>query len=195
MPITSTGIYEVVLVQTYQGQECLNVFHYLHSVGDDDKQSECATAFDADILPDIAVIQSDGVVYDDVIARNLTGNLADVTLTPTQANGDQAGLDMSCFIAIPFRYNRITKDTRNGSKRFVGLTEEDALTTGFEAAFVTLLQALAVQLAVNIVEAGNNFQPIVLTKPDDGAGNFTYNLLQNVQALNRTTSQNSRKPF
>lgn len=195
MPDTGSGLYEVVLKQTYFGSTCFNIFHYLSNVNEDDIQAQCAAAFNADVMPDIATIQGDDVIYDEILVRNITGDLADATATPVPAEGDLIGTPMTQFVAIPFRYNRLTKDTRDGAKRFVGALEENAKTTGWETAFFTIMQTLAGNLDNTISNAGKTFQPVIVRKPGLGLGIFTYNPISSVTALQRQTSQSSRKVF
>lgn len=195
MPVASTGVYEVVLKQDYLSQEVLNVFHYVSNVGEDDIQQECGDAFDVDNLPDISIIQSEELDYKAIIVRNLTGDLADAVITPTTASGLVVGLELPSFVAASFRYNRQSKDTRNGSKRFCGMIEENVTQQVYEAAFQALLATLATVLDNSISNAGKTFQPIILHKPADGAGVFTFSTLNSVISLGRVTTQNSRKSF
>lgn len=195
MPDTGAGLYEVVLEQTYRSQRCLNVFHYKSNVNEDDIQAQCAAAFNADTLPDIALIQPTSVTYDTITVRNITGTLADEIIVPSTATGTLSGTGMTQFVSIPFRYNRLTKDTRDGAKRFVGVLEENALADGFEAAFFALMQTLALALDNDISNAGKTFAPVILRKPSLGAGVWRYNPITGVIALDRQTSQNSRKSF
>lgn len=195
MPVASTGIYEIVLVCDYLAQECLNVFHYVSNVGDDDIQQECGDAFDVDNLPDIAIIQSEDLTYEEIVVRNLTGDLADAVITPTTTTGTVVGLEMPSFVAASFRYARQSKDTRNGAKRFTGMVEENVVQNSFVAAFQTLMDTLAAVLDNSISNAGKTFQPIILHKPPDGAGVYTFSTLNAVVALGRVTTQNSRKSF
>lgn len=195
MPDTGSGIYEVVLVQQYQSQEILNVFHYRSTTNADDLQNSCGLAFNVDILPTIAGLVSTGLTFVEIEVRNLTGNLADVSVVPGVANGTVIGEQATSFVSIPFRYNRTTKETRNGGKRFAGAVEEALSFTGFTASFFTTMQTAALVLDNPIVNAANTFNPIILRKPDLGLGIYRYNEVSSVQALNRSTSQNSRKAF
>jgi len=195
MSVTSVGLYEVVLEQAFFGQVILNVFHYLSNTSDDDVQELCATAFDEDVLLAVSNIQSTNIVYKTVRANNLTGVLADATVIPSISTGAIVGTVVADFVACAFRYNRVEKATRNGSKRFGGMTEEVLEGGGFTAAYDTTAIATAVVLGTDISTVGGVFTPVILRKPDDGFGNWTYNTIQNVQYLDRVTTQNSRKKF
>lgn len=195
MPQSGAGLYEVVLVQDYISQRCLNVFHYKSNTSEDDIQFQCGTAFNVDNLPDIALIQSEDLTYQDILVRNITGTLADAAVTPTTAAGNVVGLELATFYAASFRYNRVSKDTRNGAKRFTGMVEENVQNNSFTGAFQTLMDALAIVLDNDISSAGKTFQPIILRKPSLGAGVWQYSDVQTVTALDRATTQNSRKSF
>lgn len=195
MPTTAVGLYELLLEQDFGGEKVLNVFHYLSNTSDDDEQDLCATAFDEDIMAALAAIQSSLVTYEFIRVKNITGTLADSVLTPSQTDGDVVGANMTGALAVSFRYNRVSKDTRNGSKRFVGLIEENVTASTFIPAYITDLDALAVLLGTDISTVGGVFAPVIVRKPPDGAGVYTYNTVANVVALNRVTTQNSRKNF
>ncbi len=195
MPQAGAGLYELVLVQDYIGVECLNVFHYRSNTFEDDIQFTCGVAFNVDNLPDISLIQSEDVTYKDIFVRNITGDLADASVTPTTSAGDVIGAELATFYAASFRYNRVSKDTRNGAKRFTGMVEENVQNNAFTAAFQTLMDALAIVLDNTISSAGKTFHPIILRKPELGAGVWQYSDVQNVTAKDLSTTQSSRKAF
>lgn len=194
MPTTTVGIYEVVLEQLYFQDEFFNVFHYLSNTSDDDVQDLCATAFDEDIMATLAPTQNVDLKYTNIRCKNLTGNLADFNLTPSQGDGDIVGAVVAGFNANSFRYNRVTKETRNGAKRFAGLVEENVIGGNFTVAYNLILDSLAAVLEVEINTVGGAFTPIILRKPPIG-DLFTYNNVQGVDNLDRMTTQNSRKRF
>ncbi len=195
MPTSTSGIYELVLEQTYLGQKILNVFHYLNTLDMDDLQTECGTAFDEDVLDAVADLQVDGLVYDNIRVANLTGTGADIFVTPSIPDGNIAGDDAAGFVAAPFRYNRTTKETRNGAKRFAGVTENVMVDDKFETTYFATMQVTALVLAAQMSTVGGLFDPIILRKPPTAGPTFTYNEVLSVSALNRQTTQSSRKSF
>jgi len=195
MPQASAGLYRIILEQTYQGKNIFNVFGYVHTLGQDDEQDLAAQAFDEDIMPFIKNSQSTGTVYTSIRAINLTGSLADEVITPSVSNGILVGEAVTGFVAAPFRYNRETKDTRNGAKRLVGMIEENLVGTGFTASYFTTLQGLAAVFETDISTVGGIFTPIILGAETQTPGEWLYNTIVSVQALQRTTSQVSRKAF
>jgi hypothetical protein len=195
MPTTNVGIYEIILEQEYFTSQIRNVFHYLSTTDQDDQQDLCAQAFDEDMLQSIADLANTNLVYDLIRCKNLSGNLADAIVDPSVANGIQVGAIVADFVAVSFLYARQTKDTRNGFKRFSALIEENVLGGGFTVPFLGTMNASADIFETNISTVGGIFQPIILRKPADGMGVFTFNTLNAVQALNRVTTQNSRKTF
>lgn len=194
MPTVTAGLYEVVLEQVYYGQSMKNVFHYIATLNQDDDQDKVAVAFDTTILEELSYIQSAAVLYTEIRVANLTGFLADFSMTPTIPDGAVVGDVCADFVAIPFRYVRTSKETRNGSKRFAGLTEANAEVGGFTSAFFTQMTALAVFLGGQISGGGIVCDPVILHKPDI-SGVWLFNEVANVLPLNRQTTQNSRKAF
>lgn len=195
MPTTTVGLYEVVLEQSYFTSNVLNVFHYLSNTSDDDVQLLCATAFDEDVMAALAVVGNISLKFDNIRCVNLTGTLADANITPSQADGDVVGAVVIDFVSSAFRYNRVTKDTRNGAKRFTGLVEENVTGGSFTVAYNVDLDALAVILGTDISTVGGVFSPVIVRKPVGAGGVWTFNDVVSVQNLDRVTTQNSRKTF
>lgn len=195
MPQASAGLYRIILEQTYQGKEVFNVFGYLHSLSSDDEQDLAAQAFDEDIMPAIKLVQNTDVAYTSIRAINITGTLADEVITPSEAAGVVTGATVASFVAASFRYNRETKDTRNGAKRLAGMVEENMSGVGFTSPYFTLLGTLAAVFGTDISTVGGIFTPIILGPETVTPGTWLYNTIVSVQALNRATSQVSRKVF
>lgn len=192
MPTTTSGLYELVLEQTYGSEQVKNVFHYLHTLGNDDKQLECANAFDEDALAAISTVSNTLIAYTEIKVANLTGQLADASIVPTTPNGIRPGVIGPSFLSCPYRYIRTSKETRNGSKRFGGMTEDDITGNNFTPTYFIIMQALESVLAGQIDVVGDIFEPVILRKPDI-LGVWLYNELANVIAVDRVTTQNSRK--
>lgn len=195
MPTASAGLYKLVLEQTYLGSTIFNVYGYLNSLGLDDEQDLCAQAFDEDVMANLAGLQSVNLTYDSIRVINITGTLADEVITPGQADGDVVGNDMAPFVCAPFRYNRATKDTRNGSKRYSGMVEQNLVGETFTVAYLASLAAHATILQTDITTVGGIFTPIIIGQETITPGLWNYNTLTSVQALDRVTSQVSRKSF
>lgn len=193
MPVVSQGVYELILEQTYQTQPMINVFHYTENAGLNDLQGELATLWDTNVLPAIATIQNDTTKYINIKCKNLSGSFAETTIVPTTAQGSVLGLDMAGYIAAPYRYNRTETTTRNGSKRFVGMVEENVQTDVPTGAFFTIMQAIEATLASNLTTASGLFFPVILRLPASAGPTWNFSNVASVQALNRITTQNSRK--
>lgn len=193
MPLASTGLYSVTLNQTYQTQPVRNVFNYIEAGRLDDLQAELAVAWDSAIVPALATIQGTTVKYINVTVDNISGTLAETVITPSAAAGGVAGTDMAAYIAAPYKYQRFQTDTRNGSKRFCGMVEENVQTDVPTAAYLLTMQAIEATLAQTFVTLGGSFSPIVLRIPEVSPGTWRYADVDSVVALNRITTQNSRK--
>lgn len=194
MPTTSTGLYEVTLEMNAGGQPLKSVFHYLATLGQDDDQDLIAAAFDEDVAPAIANIMNTNIQLDFIRAANLTGDLADAVIPSTVSAGQVVGSNMAAFTAAPFRLVRTTKETRNGSKRIPGMIEENVNGAIFTGPFFTAMESVAATMSAQIATTGIIADIVILRRPDV-AGVFTYNEVSTVVALNRLTTQNSRKSF
>lgn len=159
----------------------------------DDLQDVCADAFDLDILPAMKLVQSEGLDYTEIVVDNVTGDLAPFSLTPTTASGTTLGTKQQSYVAAGFKRVRTTKDTRNGSMRIAGLTEDDTTGNGYEAAYKALLETFAGVLEDQISAVGGIFDPVIVkTKvlPED---DWVTNDISAVTVKGQPTSQVSRK--
>lgn len=193
MPVITTGLYKVILEQTFSAQVIINTFWFEHTLGDDDDQELCATAFDEDLVAVIAGITNPSLSYVAIRAQNVTGDLADFVLTPTVTAGTLAGLAMNSFTAAGIRLNRTTKETRNGQKRFCGMSEEFALSQVWTAGFITNLEFLAGKLADQISTVGAIFNPVIARQDPITPTNWIVNAVASATVNADITSQISRK--
>jgi len=115
---------------------------------------------------------------------------------PTPVAGDISGDSMPSFVAYGYTYERSTRATRNGAKRFVGVPEQSVSNGVIVPAAVFGVQAIAAALEVPVsfsVDAGidNALTPTIVRK----TGTFTYSATNLVSGVTykRVTTQNSRK--
>lgn len=193
MPLVSSGLYKVTLEQEYLNQLCLNTFYFQSTLNLDDVQDLCADAFNETLMPFIADALSLSVLFENIRAENVTGTLADVNLTPTVTQGVVIGLVTSSFVAATIRLDRTTKETRNGSKRFTGMVEENINGQRFENPFIAILDNLAVGLAAQISTVGAIFDPVIARAPVSPETDWTINNVASAQASEDVSSQVSRK--
>ncbi len=193
MAVVTAGLYKVILEQFYSAQIILNTFWYLNSLGSDDEQDKAATAFDEDILPILKLIQDDSLTYTSIRVVNVTGTLADFVLTPTTGGGTVVGAPVNTFTAAGIRLNRTTKETRNGQKRFAGMTEENMGNQTWIAAYVTLLEDLAAVLVADISTVGGIFESVIASQDPITPSNWFANPIASATVNSFVTSQVSRK--
>lgn len=125
MAIANGDILEIVDVQTYLGQQCLNVYNYeMVTRGPDTTYENITDSFQLMITTYIDAIQNPAVEHIRVVVRNLTNGL-DIYEEPWSAFGAQVGATMPSFVAWSFRLVRSTLATRHGGKRIVGVTEDN----------------------------------------------------------------------
>lgn len=149
------ALYEVILQQTYFGQETINRWNYVSTgipaavSGSFALASALGAIFDTLAVPpayppgrlmrDIAQMQANDVTFDFLSVRNLY-SVTDFYETPflNPLTGSQTSESLSPVNAYGFRTNRVRTDIRRGTKRFVGVVADAVLDGGVIAgAFLT----------------------------------------------------------
>ena len=194
MAIPTGGLLKVRLLQTYGSQNLENVFWYWN-VANNEPTSFVALAadFNLKIVETLKLTQDDGLAYNNVVFSTFFGTLPDLPVAPTSTTGTLVGEDTASFLAFAFRLNRSTKDTRNGSKRFAGLTE-DRITGNFvDTGFTTLMDAFAPQMALALDSGTNLYDPVIFSPPNMAHVGNLVNTIDSVTSIATVTSQRSRK--
>lgn len=181
------AVMEVVLQQTYAGQETVNRWNYVSSgtpasvslsfalinaMGGIYDAAGTPVGYPATrIMKLLAACQSSGVTFDLLYARDVYST-TDFYESPfvQPLVGAKSGEAMPPFVAFGYRTNRVRTDVRRGTKRFVGLLESDNASLGtLLPAFVTGVGA-ALRTAMSAVltydDEGNtiSFNPCVCGK-------------------------------
>jgi hypothetical protein len=188
-------VFKLTLKGTLLGQQTNNVFHYRQTVGILGG-STMVDRFLAEVFPDIKSVLASQATFTAVEWINYN-DPSDFGLTPitTGQNGARSGEVLPAFIAWGFNYNRSSRVTRNGSKRFAGVMEGDVINGLAVPAFLNVLEDVAGQLGQDL-QAGltEMWRPVIARISTDGATVIQTNDVQNV-TYRRITTQNSRKPY
>lgn len=178
-----------------------NVYHF-ETDGDpnsNDDIEEFINVWIEDIQGAITLIQSDQIVHLEVRAIELDGVFF-ATVPQGTVDGQVTGTAVAPYITYEFIYNRGSRLTRNGFKRFSGPVEEDIDQGGNVGAGVLAnLNALALLLDDPITVSWAICTPIILglatPPPPDGSGlPQRVGPIQSV-AFHRVSTQNSRKAW
>ncbi|AXH78639.1 MAG: hypothetical protein [Circular genetic element sp.] len=198
MAVIVAGLYKLDLFQTYMGEQILNTFWYRHASDDNTKALELAIEFDTDIMPTLAVIQNADLSYDDICVTPIFGTGVEVNKTPAISTGADVGASMPTFMCASIRLNRSTNELRNGWKRFAGLIESQVNAASFTSGYLAELTTLANDLAADLNDGVEVFTPQIVRKPmSTKAKNDFWEAIDvgSATALNRPTTQNTRKTF
>lgn len=199
MPTIVDGLYVVKLFQVADTEEMLNVFWYIDLAFSNTKSLQLATLFNANVLPDISNIQHTAITYTNLQVQAIFGTAIEVNFNPSPSNGSVAGTRMNNAYSASIRLNRGTTETRSGWKRFSGLVEENVNTNSFTGPYLNLLDTLAQQLRANLDDGANIFQPVIIRRPGTAGNppntNYIFNQMSGATAVDRPTTQNSRKAF
>lgn len=203
-------LFQIDLVGNIAGSLGVNVFHYRADTGDV-YSVDVALAFDTQILPSIAAIESPEKDYDKISVKNLFDVVDDFEMAPTTTVGAWPGEDMGSHSAAPFVLTSPNRAIRNGAKRF-GPVGETAATNGIidGAGYITAMSALADLLDDQVlVKTGEYVSPVIIQRIKylpEGSEDYAYRLPANAgEAISgnilsvvpqyRVSTQNSRKSW
>jgi hypothetical protein len=197
MPIASNGIYELRLRTDRAGQDLYNVFHFLDTTGLDTHAQDLAdtwkiakTAFIRDLL-------SSAVTFVDILCFPVFGTGIEVTVPYTGGEtGNRVGESMPSYVATSLKYQRSSRETGSGWKRFGPMTEPDVVGDFFEAVYLSFMDNAAAALEGAVVGVSATYEPIIFRAANTAKDPLPrYQLISSVNALNRVTTQTSRKRF
>lgn len=152
--MAATNRFELILKTLYGSYECLNVFHYKQT-GGTGGALELASAFDMQVLDDLAGILLTTVSFTEIAITNLDDPTDFTVYTPIgTTQGTRSGDGLPAFVAWGFRLNRATREVRNGYKRFVGVSETDQAGGSSVPAIQTALDAVELALSTALTHAG-----------------------------------------
>lgn len=164
--MANLDVYQVVDKSLLDGQECLNVFFYqARNVLGAPDAIDMADAYEGQLLPAVLGIQTSDVLHTEIRVTNLF-NPSDVHVRAISEPGLLSGADdkLPIFSAVGFRLVGDNGAVRNGSKRFVGVTEPtqtDGVITqaGYLAALDALATAISETLLFGVIE---QFVPVIV---------------------------------
>lgn len=121
-------ILKVTMCAELFSEQVCNVFFYVVKVwtGNADL-SDVANNFISQVINPIRAIQSSSLEYQQVAVENVTDGLEFVEVSYVQTGSVGGTPALPSYVAATFKLGRTTKITRNGSKRFAGITEADVI--------------------------------------------------------------------
>lgn len=181
----------------YGGEEQVNVFFYqVRTIGVGVSYADILDTFDGFVSVAHANVAHAGTNIFQLDALNIT-NGVDIGALSTDIDGTIGGEGMPTFVAWGFKLTRTDTSTRNGSKRFGGVSESSVLNGNAEASIVPSLNALATVLQNDLVVAGDASEtrlvPVIVGRTPTGEYDLArINIVQSA-AYRKVTSQVSRK--
>lgn len=171
MTILENALIRVTDVQSYLGQQVLNVYYYrsvsvieILDVG----YEELATDFKENVVDSIRSLQNNYLAHNEVRFENISNGL-DIYTLPTNVNGIVSATDatvMPSNMSAGYILRRGSRVTRNGYKRFAGLTEGqvsgNTYVPGNDAQVTVIEDALAGPLYIGAVPV---LYPVIMKRP------------------------------
>lgn len=193
--MSAGDVYKLTLKSHQGAVQINNVFHYRQTFGFTGGDI-LAQEFINEVYPDILPILSNYVTMDEVEWLNYNDD-SDFGINNSIANdtGGQAGEVLPTFNAWGFQYNRETRSTRNGAKRFSPIAEADQNFGIPTAAAIARLDTCAASLGQFVNLGGTEiWQPVIARLSADGSTVLLTNDVKNV-TFKRLSSQTSRKNY
>lgn len=184
--------------QLYLGQQVLNVFYYrVTSITglSDGYLNDLNDRWEEGILEKIRQIQATQLQHTSREWKNLTNGvdlLVDGTVIDGAASHSDANLEPS-FVSAGFILRRESLATRNGYKRFAGLSETDI--TGNEwTGDMTAIHDIETALAADLVEGlATLAEPVIVRRPiTPPVSSYTYSSIGSA-SFRGIGTQNTRK--
>jgi len=182
----ATGdVYEVIDVQTQEGQQVLNVYFYYQALPLVPLSGTIAQALAEDwadqFIPLLVDFQVDTLVHEEVRCRNLF-DADDVGITITgDAGSNETSEALPTFLAVGMKLNHDKPSVRPGGKRLPGLYEviqdEGVIVAGAVEKLDDLAEALAEPLPAGILIPVDTMYPCVVKRVREGdPGEYEYRL-------------------
>jgi len=158
--------YELIDFQSFEQQDCLNVYYYLQVSGISGNAADLISAWNINVLPVLQTIQSVFISHLAIGAKNLD-DPTDFSLLPhvPVVTGNQVGEAMPPFAAWAFRLTRQQTNIHHGAKRIAGLSEASQDAGVALPGFRPNLDNFAAVLGTNYVGvAGGVYEPRIMRK-------------------------------
>lgn len=202
MPYVANDIITITDVQDIDGEEVLNIYGYqITDVITPFSSEDILNSFLNLVVTDMLDLQANSLTHVELRVFNLTDGLTLGSL-PVGLSGAETGtLIATNQLAYALKLNRSTAITRNGSKRIAGIPESSVQGNNLTSTALAELEDLAdrmgseLDILDGLTELGHAI-PVIIGRTATGEYDLTrINPISSVTALNRVTTQNSRKPF
>lgn len=194
MPVATVQLFRVIDRQLLQDEEVLNVYWY----SNEDPlntylASQIAGAFISNVIPQITAIQNAAITHEEVEVDDVLSITNFHTASAGSIPGTGGGEVLPKYVTSGIRFQRTTKETRNGYKRWSGIQETNITNGVYTAGFITALQTLGTFLIGNTqLGLATPVEPVIVRRPTPPATDYIFNLIGAAVPYGPTT-QNSRK--
>lgn len=197
MAVEIGDLIRVTDFQTYLGETCLNVYYY-RIIEDTplgaDYLEELAEGFLDNVLEPVTAIQGPTCIHTQREWRNLSNGVdffVDSEAIPGEFDGDNA---INSFTSLGFMLIRSDLLTRNGYKRFTGLSENQVSGNSY-VGDAGLTNAIADGLANALIFSLTDVAiPVIVKRPiATPAGSYVYSAVSSA-TFRGIGTQNTRKP-
>lgn len=199
MAANQGDLIQLTTFSTYYGQQCLNVYYYRYqpvAPSAPDVYAAITTWFKANVLEQVRGIQNINVLYTGIEVRNLSNGVDfyNEAIVAGTLNGVVAGEGLPSYVSYGFRLNRENLNTRNGYKRYAGVSEGQGSGNGYTPPagnISNLVGELAEDIVIGLITIA---EPVIVKRPiSTPAGAYVYSGISSAD-FRGIGSQNTRKP-
>lgn len=199
MGIALGDLLQIVDVQSYLGEQILNVYYYRWfsaPVLDNTAYEPLIDDFKNEVIMYVRPVQNTALIHERVILKNLSNGIdfAEVEIDVAGAIATPIGERLPSYMALGYQLVRDSLVTRSGSKRFAGLSDsqvqENSYAGNTEDA-EAVEEALSRNLTVGLIEVA---APIIPKRPIPVPAGSAYVYSSIVDSIFKgVTTQNTRK--
>lgn len=171
MALEQGSIVRVTDFQTYLGQQVLNVYYYRYFLllgASDSAYEELALDFKQNIVDSVRSLQNTYLTHTEIRIENISNGVDIYSLSPN-VSGTVAASDVTVMpsnITAGYILRRGSRVTRNGYKRFSGLTEGQVSGNTYVPGNDAQVEVIESKLADGLyLGAVKSLEPIIMKRP------------------------------
>jgi hypothetical protein len=185
--------YQLNDFQDLLGQQVLNVYFYQSTAGFGNQAEQLCAVFISTMLPVLVAAQSAQLTHTTTQALGQEHLDDFFSQAPGSGSvGTQSDDVQDPFGCYAFRYNRSTREHRNGAKRIGGVPLNVPVSGVINGSFIaTFLDPIASAMESDLTDGVNTFKPVIRSRVGTPPVNAYFDL-SSVQYV-RYSTQNTRK--
>lgn len=180
MALQTGSLLRITDVQEYLGQQVLNVYFYRYFLvlgASDSAYEELANDFKDNLLDAVTEIQNEYLVHKEVRVENISNGIDIYTLSINEAGKLTASESILApsNVTVGFILRRGNRVTRNGYKRYSGLTDNSFTGNNYIVPSAPNIAAIEAKLSDGLyLGAVKSLEPVIIKRPFNEPVGYDY---------------------